>query len=303
MYRRIIITVLFLVLYPSATRYAGDFQDLGVGARALGMGSAVVAQFGDPFILYWNPAGTAGVAKRTINFMHAENFGGAVKNEYLGLVWPDQENSLGAGYYYLGVPSIKLTRLPDTLKEISEENRPIPYDTVTASDHLLFFNYSRGRGRLSFGANLKVYYRNLSVVKGFGGGADAGVISHLPNLNVALVIRDFILSPILWDNGLREQILPRFTLGVAPCFEIRRWQSSLRLEWDIVKYLDNGDKFIQNLGLEFAYHSSLFARLGLNDFKPALGLGLGWRRFSIDYAFVYHPELGASNRISAGVLF
>ncbi len=303
MYIRILIALLFITGIGRATKYAGDFQDLGVGARPLGMGSAFVAQAGDPFSLYWNPAGTALLERKAISFMHAENFAGIVKNEYLSCMLPATEHSIGFAYYYLGVPNIKLTRLADTLREISEINRPVPYDTVATQDHVIYLNYSKGRQQLYYGANLKLYYRNLVVVKGFGGGLDVGAIVVLSNLNIGLAIRDFILSPVVWDNGYREEILPRIVLGIAPEMPIVSWKATLRLEWDLVKFIDNGNRFEQNLGMEFDYNNSIFARFGLKDLKPTLGLGVRWKSFDLDYAFVHHPDLQSSNKISAGVRF
>jgi len=303
MYTRLLAILSISFLNSYATNYAGDFQELGVGARALGMGSAFVAQAGDPFSLYWNPAGSALVEKRSVSFMHAENFGGIVNNEYLGFVLPGEKNSLGIAYYYLGVPGIKLTRLADTLRNLSETNRPIPYDTVTASDHLIYLNYSKGHKQISFGANFKLYYRNLSVIKGFGGGLDVGVITNLPNLSLGFAIRDVVLSPVIWDNGYREQILPRFALGLAPLLPLMKYKSTIKFEWDLIKFIDHGQRFEQNLGMEFSYNESAFMRLGLKDFKPTLGLGIRWKALSLDYAFVHHPDLSASNKISAGVRF
>jgi len=298
-----ILLVVFSAGTGDASKYAGDFQELGVGARALGMATAFVAQSADPFSLYYNPAGTALLDRRSVCFMHAENFGGVVKNDYLSFLIPGSNGAVGAAYYYLGVSNIKLTRLADTLRELSETNRPVPYDTVSASDHLLFLNYSKGRGRISYGANLKLYYRNLAVIKGFGGGLDVGLQGHFDYFDLGLAIRDVVLSPVIWDNGYREQILPRLALGLAPQFEIHTWKSTFRFEFDLVKRFDNGRRFEQNLGMELAYNRGLFMRFGLEELRPTLGLGIKWRGLALDYAFVYHPELSSSNKISAGVSF
>lgn len=303
MHRKLLTAILLFVVYAWATKYAGDFQELGVGARPLGMGSAFVAGSADPFSLYWNPAGSARVEKKTISFMHAENFAGIVKNEYLSFILPHEGNTIGAAYYYLGVPGIMLTRLADTLREPSETNRPIPYDTVTASDHLVYLNYSRGRGRVSFGASLKLYYRDLTVTKGFGGGIDLGLITYLSTISLGLAIRDVILSPVIWDDGYREQILPKFTVGVAPEIPLTALKSALRIEWDLVRFIDNTSRFEQNLGAEFGYRNSAFLRFGLKNFRPTLGVGLRWKAFDLDYAFVSHSDLKSSNKLSAGVRF
>lgn len=50
----------------------GVFLLLPVGARAVGMGEAVVAQQGGSDALWWNPAAVAGAAKREIAIHHSE---------------------------------------------------------------------------------------------------------------------------------------------------------------------------------------------------------------------------------------
>ncbi len=42
-------------------KYAGEFLSIGVGGRALGMGSAAVALASDVTAGYWNPAGLTGI--------------------------------------------------------------------------------------------------------------------------------------------------------------------------------------------------------------------------------------------------
>jgi hypothetical protein len=42
-------------------KYAGEFLSIGIGGRALGMGSAAVALASDVTAGYWNPAGLVNV--------------------------------------------------------------------------------------------------------------------------------------------------------------------------------------------------------------------------------------------------
>ena len=58
------------VLAASNSGYA--FLKVGVGARAMGMGSAYVALANDPTALYWNPAGLAGAEGAQLIVMHNE---------------------------------------------------------------------------------------------------------------------------------------------------------------------------------------------------------------------------------------
>ena len=71
-----------------ATRYAGEFLRIGVGARALGMGSAFMGLSDDGTAAYWNPAGLATLEHREITAMHAEQFGSIVQYDFLSYVMP-----------------------------------------------------------------------------------------------------------------------------------------------------------------------------------------------------------------------
>jgi hypothetical protein len=55
---------------PGETGFA--FLKLGVGARAMGMGSAYVALADDPTASYWNPAGLASIQGTQVTAMHNE---------------------------------------------------------------------------------------------------------------------------------------------------------------------------------------------------------------------------------------
>jgi hypothetical protein len=65
-----------IALAPGHSLAAGNpgfaFLNLGVGARAMGMGSAYVALADDPTALYWNPAGLAGAEGAQLIVMHNE---------------------------------------------------------------------------------------------------------------------------------------------------------------------------------------------------------------------------------------
>ena len=60
---KIIMTILALGVISSISaqenKYAGSFLELGVGARAMGMGGAFVSIADDGSAFYWNPAGVS----------------------------------------------------------------------------------------------------------------------------------------------------------------------------------------------------------------------------------------------------
>lgn len=294
------ITVLtpFLMM---AAKYAGEFQELGVGGRACAMGGVGVAQFVDPSVVYFNPAGSF-YGQRGILLMHAENFAGIVKNDFASIILPKSNISVGVGFQYLSVSDIYLTTLTDTTSPPSSSNPPIPYDTVGTKEMVFYVNAAKGSGRFSYGANIKVFYRNLAVITGVGGGADLGLTLNLDYLIIGCAMRDFILSPIVWSNGTTEEILPKLSMGVAPVVPIEKINSVITLECDFVKSFDI-DGFDVNMGFEYAFKNFIFGRFGFHSGNFTLGVGLKYKKLSLDYALVTHSELKSSNKISAGLAF
>jgi len=296
--------IIRLALVPAmllATKYAGEFQELGVGGRACGMGGTGVAQFSDPSALYFNPAGSFFI-DRGVLLMHAENFAGMVKNDFGSVVFSKRNMTIGAGIQYISVGDIKLTTLPDTTSLPSIDNPPIPYDTVGTKDFVFYINGAKGNERLSYGANIKIFYRDLSVMTGFGGGLDLGLALNMEYLKVGFAVRDFVLSPLIWSNSTKETILPKFSFGVAPCVPLEKIYSRITLEADFVKSFDI-EGFTVNFGCEYAYKNFVFGRVGRHDGNYTIGVGLLHKKFRLDYALVTHSQLTNSNKFSAGLQF
>ncbi|MCK5738648.1 UPF0164 family protein, partial [bacterium] len=66
---------------------AASFLEIGVGARALGMGGAFVGIADDASALYWNPGGLPEIPRPEFIFMHSEWLAD-MDYDYLGLVLP-----------------------------------------------------------------------------------------------------------------------------------------------------------------------------------------------------------------------
>jgi len=295
------IKLLLVPILLGATKYAGEFQELGVSARACAMGGVGVALCEDPATIYFNPAGTV-FTTRSIMLLHAENFGGIVKNEFGSVVLPKGNLAAGIGVQYLSAGEIKFTTLADTTLPPSNDNPPIAYDTVTANDVVLYLNGARSSGPFSYGVNVKVYYRNLSVITGLGGGLDLGIRLNLKYLRLGALVRDFVLSPMVWSNRTKETISSEIVFGLAPQLPFDELFSTVALETDIVKSMDISG-FSVKFGLEYSYKNTFFGRLGWAERNYTLGVGLKIKKFSFDYAFVTHSVLHNSNKFSAGLEF
>ena len=160
-----------------APKYSNEFLSIGVGADALGMGNAVVANTGNVMSSYWNPAGLTQVNKwLDIGFMHSEYFAGIAKYDYLGVAHSIDEKSTVA----FSAIRFAVDDIPNTTQLI-DNNGNIDYDritTFTAADWAFLFSYARKTKveGLSLGGTFKLVYRKVGdFAKSWGFGLDAGL--------------------------------------------------------------------------------------------------------------------------------
>lgn len=292
----------------SATRYAGDFEELGTSARAIGMGGAVVAAAGDPSAIYYNPSLPSRLARPAVFFLHSEDFAGLLQHNYLAAAFPSCRQSFGFAVLHNGIPGIKLTTLPDTTLPPGENNRPYTYRTVNANQFVGYVNYSRVLSPfVAVGGNGKVIWQDLGTTAScFGMGIDLGLtLTPLRNLEVGLRVRNLSTSPLFWDTGTRELITPRAALGLAKSLPLGRNRLTVALESEADFETMS---FVPNLGLEYAFRDVLFGRLGVHRGNFSFGLGLRLRKFHVDYGYAAGiapgaRELGSPQQFSGGVEF
>lgn len=160
-----------------APKYSNEFLNIGVGADALGLGNAVIANTGSAYSGYWNPAGLTKVDKwLDVGLMHSEYFAGIAKYDYLGLAHSiDDKSTIG-----LSVIRFAVDDIPNTTQLI-DNNGNIDYDkitTFTAADYGFLLSYARKLKieGLSAGGTFKVIHRKVGdFAKSWGFGIDAGL--------------------------------------------------------------------------------------------------------------------------------
>lgn len=216
-------------------KYSNEFLNIGVGARALGMGKVQVSLAQDATAGYWNPAGLLSQkAKYDAVLMHSELFSGIVKNDYAAFSMPlDDKSAIGISAVRLGVDDIADTR------DLINEYGYIQYDRIryfSVADYAVILSYARRVGNiegLKLGANAKVIYRNIGeFADAWGFGIDAGLQYDKDNWRFGLMARDITttvnawsinsgkLRPVAGDSAdipanSTEITLPRFVLGVG----------------------------------------------------------------------------------------
>lgn len=270
-----------------APKYSNEFLAIGVGADALGLGNAVVAQTDGVSSGYWNPAGLTKVDKwLEVGLMHSEYFAGIAKYDYVGLAHSiDEKSAIGFTAIRFAVDDI-----PNTTQLI-DNNGNIDYDritTFTAADYGFLFSYARKLDveGLSVGGTFKVIHRKVGdFAKSWGFGIDAGAQYELKNnWKFGLMARDVTSTFNAWvfsldqetrevfvntgnaipENGL-ELTLPRFILAAYKKFEIG--ESGLYASSEI------------DMDLTTDGRRNTLIRTGLVSVDPHLGVSVGFKNY------------------------
>ncbi|MET4073782.1 PorV/PorQ family protein [Hymenobacter sp. UYCo722] len=280
-------------------KYSNEFLNLGVGARALGMGKVQVSLATDATAGYWNPAGLVNQTHKYDGvLMHSELFSGIVKNDYAAFSMPlDDKSAIGVSLLRLGVDNIADTRA------LVNEYGYVDYSKIeffSVADYALLLSYARKLGveGLSVGANGKLIYRNIGkFAHGYGFGIDAGVQYNHKGWNLGLMARDITTTFNAWSiNGdeylkglnstqanLKDEIpknsteitLPRFVLGVGRRFELPKQFSAL-VAADFETTTDGqrgtpistkGVSVNPGVGVELGYRDLVFLRGGAGNYQ------------------------------------
>lgn len=300
-------------------KYAGEFLSIGVGGRALGMGSAAVALVGDVTAGYWNPAGLSNITYPEVTFMHDEGFGGLISYDYGAVAIPYGPSSTFA----LSVMRLGVDGIPDTRNALIDVNGNNVFDDAdridysrvtyfTTADWVFYASYAKKvSSEFSYGANLKFIHRSLSDASATGIGFDVAA-QYKPSENIRLGanIQDITTTLVAWSTGLNELISPTVKLGGAYLLDILGGQLAPEVDLD-VRFENRRTESTAHLGpvsidvrsgLEYAYKNVVAVRVGYTDIKQlTLGAGLRLPKLDIDYSFAKFDatgQLGNTHRIS-----
>jgi hypothetical protein len=277
-------------------KYSNEFLNIGVGARALGMGKVQVSLADNSTAGYWNPAGLARqTAKYDGTLMHSELFAGIVKNDYAAFSMPlDEKSAIGVSVLRLGVDNIADTR------SLIDQTGQIDYNRVSyfsIADYAALLSYARkiGPEGLTVGGSAKLVYRNVgSFANAYGFGIDAGVQYYHSGWQLGLMARDITTTFNSWSIdsekfkntapvGVTETVpgnsteitLPRFVLGVSREVKLPK-EFTVLIAADIEATTDGRRNtpiatdlvsIDPRVGLELGYKNLAFLRGGAGNFQ------------------------------------
>jgi hypothetical protein len=308
---------------------ASPYLNLGVGARASGMGEAYTAVVDNVDAGWWNPGALVKVENPQFGLMHNQNFGGT-SYEYLAVGFPAEQ--LGLDIW----GTIGITALLVRVDDVATTKETITGDYSTdqadrqefygAGGTVLGVTYSWQAAKMfAVGATLKLINQKIALEEGWIPAVDVGILvnTNMPGFDLGMVFQNVSFMQMNQVKGAPDAPLPlnlKFGLG----YKVKRLFTSeddprdgLATDIDAILPLQPANMpFRLNAGLEYSMN------FGDNIFKPRFGYrfngnqfisDLGWfagftfgmgfaRNFdgvevAIDYAYIPFGELGMSNRV------
>ena len=303
-------------------KYAGEFLAIGVGGRALAMGSAQTAVVNDVTAGYWNPAGLARIDYPQVSLMHEEHFGSLVNYNYGAVAIPyGKDMSFG-----LSIIRVSVDGIPDTRNALYDANGDgildihsdrLDYSKITEfsnTDWAAYLTFAkRASNDFYWGANVKIIRRSLADYSATGIGFDLGAYYHpYENLYLGANLQDITTTLVAWSSGTNELITPTAKVGAAYSISMLGGTVMPALDLDIRfenrKFASTFNvgpvSFDTHFGFEYNFKNIFEVRAGYNDVKQfTLGAGIHLPKLQVDYSFARFSQsadqrLPDSHRIS-----
>ncbi len=276
-----------LVTTPvSAQNFGAPWLRMGVGARAMAMGSAQTAVSEDATAAYWNPSLLVALHPYEASLMYTAGMKAERQYNYVSGAW----NVKDIGSFNLSWMNAGITGL------VGRDMNRVRTGDFDVSQNAFQLSYGRWFGSgVGLGVSGKYLQEDLADNNGYG--IDAGVfIKPYDELQFGAMLRD-ISGKVGKDRTPYEA---RLGVGMFP------WQN-VTLDADLIKVRDMG----ATAALGAAYHvqanaqTDFYVAVGVNDLARdtrgfTSGFGVGYRYFNIQYAFVTEPQkwLQENHRLS-----
>jgi hypothetical protein len=276
------VAALLLVVFATGivtaqTRKAGinaaAFLKVGVGARQVGMGSAVTSMNGDVTNIFWNPAGSAlNNESAQAAFTYNSWIGGLTQNAVAASYKMEGIGTIGLGVMTFGISGIPADRdiYPGNAALQALQIDQATADTYDYMDMLVQLTYSTYvMDRLTLGASFKFINEKIDDQNATAFGFDLGSVYNIGIYDWNIGARISNLGSDIKFYDYASPIPLTFSIGtsLAP---IHIGDNKVILAVDAVKPQD-GQQYYYT-GLEYNYNNMIFLRGGWKLNYSYLGL-------------------------------
>ena len=301
----IILIMLIYVVYGlcAIDKNAGtkgyQFLKLPVSPELAGQANTGELQQSSPLNLLQHPAALDWQRGRSVAFAHTSWM---VDTSMYNLGWRNvlfnQSFGLGVTYFDYG----KLDKRTENGTLIGEY---YPMDARIAGNYVRQISPS-----IYAGANLNFIYQKIDTSSSTALSTDLGIVYHTPlRISADLALKNIGTSSKLDQEKTELPFVMEFGLSGVDIIEFayayyeKRSAFSIPLNFKLV-YMDDHDHLLPALGTEIPIYNMLFIRGGYkfnyNDENFSVGMGIHYKTFKIDYAFLNNKDLDDVHIIGIG---
>jgi hypothetical protein len=292
--------VLALLAAPvrAASSGAPEVFARGFGSKAAAMGNSFVSVADDASAVFWNPAGTGWMPRKTLIFCLTD------------LYFPDVDYS-SVSYVHpagrIGALGFSLTRWSVSGIEKRDERNMLLGNGLSDSQTEIIASYSSPPVRgLTAAVGFKAETQSMDEERALGAGLDVGLLyRHGPSralggrsLNAGLSVKN-LLEPALTLRSDRTTYPTRIVLSSSYTGGRARYID----DWTVTMDLDTSADLpaSANFGLEASLRP-VSVRAGSFDGKFTAGIGTVWEGLSFDYAYT-DEDYGRLHTFSLSISF
>ncbi|NQV40869.1 MAG: hypothetical protein HQ506_00830 [Candidatus Marinimicrobia bacterium] len=330
---RILFTVLLLLSVTIESLHSGEYGDAFLLAshhpqvQSLGY-STVAGRVGAGHALN-NPAGLAGNGQQSLVSMVYQQFTGLSNNIALEGKYPLGESYLiGFTVIHSAVDGLysrpdlsglapgdrrdSVLTLDNSNSDIIDYREDGAFITLAREFEFEFnlgWKFFKVPCRLPLGASAKYIDKVLVDNRGLGFGIDLGgqlffnladMTSVLSNteFGIGICLSDVLNTPVYWTTEHQDAIKRSLVGGFSITQNFSKYASQITLSTSAQTRYEG----VRQYGVGIKVKDTLFLRGGHDGYTPSLGLGIGLKKFIIDYSFSQH-ELANMQKIGINYHF
>ena len=329
---RLTLHILFVVLICGHFLHAGEYFDAFLLSanhpRVQSLGLSTVASGQSMGHALNNPAGLSSGDRRYISILY-DQFSALSNNIQLEAKYPlNQDYKIGLTIVHSSVNDLfvrpnLLSLTPGARRDSVLTSSLSSGQIIEYREDALFltlareYNFEINLGwkffkipvRLPVGASLKYLDKVLVDNRGLGAGIDIGMqfmfslremksVMANTEFGIGVFLSDILNTPVYWTTEHQDAIKRGLVIGYTIIQSFPRYASDVTISTARQdRYVD-----VRQYGLELNINDQFYLRGGHDGFTPSFGLGIGLKKFIIDYSFSQH-ELANMQKIGINYHF